>query len=309
MARRLRALLIVSCIVAISSSAIAPPTDDTELEVTVDGDTEDFGTIITSADVTQASSPPLQPGEHNAAWDLFGAHAEPNQGAVVLHGAGRFTVLTDGVVRLEFSPHSPPVFHDEGSFAFINRYFDDVPEYSVSVDGGVLTLETSRILLTYDAAAAPRGAFTAASMRAVIKGTGATWTPGAPATGSLHGTIRTLDRIGRALSIACTQRAYLNDSHCEEGVVSRDGWALLDDSLGARWEAYDTTWPWTTGPAEPPPRASPQTCLAQGWDRWECIWGNLVNETACAAKGCCFDPVAAAAADGQPTAQVRRASC
>ena len=47
----------------------------------------------------------------------------------------------------------------------------------------------------------------------------------------------------------------------------RDGWAVLDDSLGARWEAYGTAWPWTTGRAEPALPASADTCAAVGWDR------------------------------------------
>jgi hypothetical protein len=33
----------------------------------------------------------------------------------------------------------------------------------------------------------------------------------------------------------------------------------------------------------------------------ECMWGNHPNEAACAAKGCCYDPGAAAAAAGQPS--------
>jgi hypothetical protein len=31
------------------------------------------------------------------------------------------------------------------------------------------------------------------------------------------------------------------------------------------------------------------------------MWGNHPNEAACAAKGCCYDPGAAAAAAGQPS--------
>ena len=84
-------------------------------------------------------------------------------------------------------------------------------------------------------AAAPHGAFTAASLRAHIKDTDTTWTPGAPATGSLHAAIRTLDRIGRALSIACVQPAYLNDTHCEEGVVSVRGRRVRGAGGRRRW--------------------------------------------------------------------------
>lgn len=290
------------------------------------------------------SSAPLDEGTRNAAW-LWNYRPAANPAAVVAHGPARFTVLTTGVVRMEWSPHAPPVFHDAGSFAVVNRWVDSPPVYTSNVDDrGVLTLDTADVTLVYDPAADDAAAgFTAANLRATIKGTGALWTPGTPASGSLHGTIRTLDRIGRPLSLACTQPSHMNDSHCEEGFASRDGWALVDDSLGPRWESYDQEWPWTTGPAERPPLASePGTCTAQGWDRWvswqsrreggaagaqlragaliirnrglyvchpppppfclqECMWGNHPNEAACAAKGCCYDPGAAAAADGQPS--------
>ena len=53
--------------------------------------------------------------------------------------------------------------------------------------------------------------------------------------------------------------------------MSRDGWAVIDDSLGPRWEGFDQEWPWTTGPAERPPLAEEGTCTAQGWNRWECM--------------------------------------
>ena len=84
-------------------------------------------------------------------------------------------------------------------------------------------------------------------------------------------------------------------------MVSGDGWAIIDDSLAPRWESYDQEWPWTTGPAERPPAAEPDTCTATNWDRFECIWGNVIDEAGCAAKGCCFDANAAAGASGQPT--------
>jgi hypothetical protein len=214
------------------------------------------------------SSAPLEEGTRNAAW-LWDYRPDANPGAVVTHGPARFSVLTTGVVRLEWSPHEPPVFHDAGSFAVVNRWVATPPAFTSTVDGSVLTIDTADVRLVYDASVDAGGGFTPANLRATVKATGVVWTPGAPASGSLHGTIRTLDRIGRPLSLACSQPAYMNDSHCEEGLVSRDGWAVIDDSLGPRWESYDQEWPWTTGPAERPPLASePGTCTAEGWDRW-----------------------------------------
>jgi len=93
--------------------------------------------------------------------------------------------------------------------------------------------------------------------------------------------------------------------------VSRDGWAVVDDSMGVRWDTatYSSAeWPWVTGPAEspagPPGSYAPaERCYPEGFQRFECIWGNVVDAGACAAKGCCFDAAAAAAADGVPPAQ------
>lgn len=103
---------------AVASRAAAPRHAPAAHAAPVDVNVDAGGTFarVSMSDPRSATSKPLEHGEHNAAW-LFGARAEPNPGAVVTHGPARFTVLTTGVVRLEYSPHRPPVFHDEGSFA------------------------------------------------------------------------------------------------------------------------------------------------------------------------------------------------
>lgn len=65
------------------------------------------------------------------------------------------------------------------------------------------------------------------------------WQPGAPASGNLHGTLRTLDRVGDPVSLACppVTNFYIYYSHCEEGLISRDGWVLVDESLRPRMRA------------------------------------------------------------------------
>ena len=148
------------------------------------------------------------------------------------------------------------------------------------------------------------GPFSAASLTVTVRATGAVWRPGAAPAGSLHGTIRTLDRIGKPLSLVCTQAPHVNDTHCVEGPLSRDGWAVIDDSLGARFESLEQAWPWVSGPAEEAPWVSggggggEPACAAAGWDRYQCVFGNNVDKDLCLSLGCCFDGAAAAAAAG-----------
>ena len=182
------------------------------------------------------------------------------------------------------------------------------------VDGSKLTLTTSKVQIEYASDVDPGEGFTSLNLKVTVLSLGTTWSPGQAASGSLHGTIRTLDRISRSVPLTCEQPSYMNDTHCEEGVLSRDGWAIVDDSMGSRWEdgSYGrffvftevAPWPWITGPAEPPPSPSSETCSAdQSMSRrFECIWGNNVDENACHAKGCCFDPVIANEVNGQPPA-------
>lgn len=236
----------------------------------------------------------------------------PYPGSQVTHGPARFTVLTPKVIRMEWSPHTPPKFHDMGTFFAVNRRMPGgVVKFESRVEGGVLTLTTPALTLRYDPSASPGYAgFTRDTLSATL-GDGRVWRHGDEAKGALHGTVRTLDRVGKTVGLGCSQPAYMNDSHCEEGVVSRDGWAVIDDSMGVRWDTVDykgVDWPWVTGPAESPASAPgayapEERCAPKGFQRWECIWGNVVDAGACAARGCCFDPVAAGEADGVPPAQ------
>jgi hypothetical protein len=272
-----------------------------------------------------SGSPPLPrgapPADRNAAWAptvaALGAGASPvaPEATTVTVGAARFTVLSDGLVRAEWSPHEPPVFHDAGTLLAVNRVFPGAPpDFTVSresryeaSDGAAertfVTITTPALTVRYYPAAAPGGAFTAASLSMTVKSTGFEWRPGAKPSGSLHGTIRTLDRVGKPLSLVCAQAPHVNDTHCVEGVLSRDGWAVVDDSLSPRWGPLDTAWPWVGGAAEDLPfvegggRGAPE-CGAAGWDRAQCIFGNRVDAGLCEELGCCFDGGAAAAANG-----------
>ena len=148
-------------------------------------------------------------------------------GAVVISGQARFTLLTPSMMRLEWSPESD--FEDRASFAFINRRMP-VPDYSTRHEEGWLVIETDELVLRYREGS---GAFDAENLTIRLKSetTPVTWHAGMKDTGNLGGTVRTLDQVSGATPL-------------EPGLVSRDGWVLVDDSQTLLFD--DGTPPWAT---------------------------------------------------------------
>lgn len=167
--------------------------------------------------------------------------------AAVLTGPGyRVTVLTDGLLRLEHAPDDR--FEDRASTFAVHRRLP-VPELTVVDDGTHLQVATSRLRLTYD-----KGPFTAAGLQVEVLGGITTyhsvWRYGDPPS-DLGGTARTLDGVDGAIALG-------------PGVVSRRGFAVLDDSTS-----------FVRGPdGEPVPRASGTSDLyvfAYGLDHAEAV--------------------------------------
>lgn len=152
-------------------------------------------------------------------WPALGASSPPGPVTV---GNARFTVITPTLIRLEYQPQGR--FVDAPSLFAVRRAATGAP-FTVRKDGSAEIVDTGRIQLTYTPDGRP---FSPANLRAVVhKGTAtALWTPGLPNTGNLGGTLRTLDGVRRAADLG-------------EGLLSRDGWYLLDDSrrplLTADW--------------------------------------------------------------------------
>ena len=161
--------------------------------------------------------------------------------AVVLEGHARFTVLTPQLIRMEWAADGK--FEDHASFVFLNRRLP-VPQFTEKKDGSKLTIETSGLVLTYDATAANDGKFTADNLTITLHVDGklVTWHPGTPDTGNLQGTTRTLDGA----------RGDKTREPIGEGLVSRDGWTLVDDSDRPLFDSDNFTfaqgekseWPW-----------------------------------------------------------------
>jgi len=185
----------------------------------------------------QIPTPALRP-EPEAS---YSATADPH--AVVLFGHARFTVLTPQLIRMEWAADNR--FEDHPSFVFLNRKLP-VPEFKAVRKHKGLTIETSALRLSYN----PRGdgKFDPTNLTITLtkfhEGNAAPviWHPGLADTGNLEGTTRTLDGA----------RGSKTREPIGEGLVSRNGWALVDDSTRPLFDSDNftfkggeqSTWPW-----------------------------------------------------------------
>ncbi|MEI7634401.1 MAG: TIM-barrel domain-containing protein [bacterium] len=143
--------------------------------------------------------------------------------AVVQAGNARFTVLASALIRLEWSPSGR--FEDRSSLAFMNRRMT-VPQFTTSRAGGWLTLRTNDLTLRYR----EKGGRFSASNLSIARNDGMfTWRPGMKDAGNLGSTTRTLDNVSGACAL-------------DPGLISRNGWALVDDSRNIVLDNSD--WPW-----------------------------------------------------------------
>ena len=140
----------------------------------------------------------------------FRIPADPvaSSAAVVRSGNARFTVLTSRLVRMEYS--SDGTFEDRATQVFWRRHLP-APDYTVTEKEGGIELETEHLRLRYGG-----GAFTADSLSVELTQGGTTWRFGDRDTGNLRGTGRTLDGADGRIRL-------------EKGLLSRDGWAIVDD--------------------------------------------------------------------------------
>ena len=177
------------------------------------------------------------------------AQAEPESNpvadpkAVVPFGHARFTVLTPQLIRMEWAADGK--FEDHASFVFLNRRLP-VPKFIKSPlgmnAGPQLTITTDALTLTYTPTG--DGHFTPANLSIAlsVNGKPVIWHPGMTDPANLQGTTRTLDG-----ALGSKTREPIG-----EGLVSRSGWALVDDSTRPLFDSADfrflqgekSPWPW-----------------------------------------------------------------
>ncbi|KAK5085752.1 hypothetical protein LTR05_005040 [Lithohypha guttulata] len=146
----------------------------------------------------------------------FEIKPKANPGAIVQGPNYRFTILTDRLLRYEWSADGK--FEDRASTFAINRDFP-VPKYHVYEEGNQnLAIVTDYFQLSYDKQKfSPSGLMV--SFSAKVTDWGAQWRFGYEVKpGNLGGTTRTLDMV---------------DGRCEvdQGVCSVEGYAEVNDSL------------------------------------------------------------------------------
>jgi alpha-glucosidase (family GH31 glycosyl hydrolase) len=167
--------------------------------------------------------------------------------AVVTVGHARFTVLTPQLIRMEWSADGK--FEDHASLVFINRRLP-VPKFTSGVyflhGIGNFHLETAALTLDYHVGGRPAKteAFSASNLHIMltVDGKQVTWHPGMDDPENLQGTTRTLDGA----------RGSQTKQPIEAGLVSRAGWALVDDTYRPLFDSSDfrflkgedSPWPW-----------------------------------------------------------------
>ena len=164
----------------------------------------------------------------SSGWAGFTPKADSK--AVVVCGDARFTVLTDRLIRMEYAPEG--AFEDRASLTFVNRELS-VPEFTSRSEGKGCVIETKGLSLTYAGGGFTRDSLRVSS-RAKAPAAGAfDWRYGDKDAGNLYGTCRTLDGVD---SWARGVRKL------EKGVLSRDGWAVVDDSKRHVFEPTGDHW-------------------------------------------------------------------
>ena len=162
--------------------------------------------------------------------------------AEVVFSRARFTVLGSRLVRMEWSEDGR--FEDRATLGIVNRNMP-VPPFTVKRSGKKLTIRTSDLILRYTGddrfdKSNLSVTFTMSGQTSKDKVKTITWHPGLDDSGNLLGTVRTLDgcdgtKVNRA-----------NDPY-DKGVVSRDGWAIIDESSRQVFVPEDTDWKnWVT---------------------------------------------------------------
>ncbi len=144
------------------------------------------------------------------------AAAVANPSAVVSGDEIRFTVLTPTLLRMEYAPGGR--FEDRPSLFAVSRRLP-VPSFEQRRDPSdpdSLVLETEQLTLRYRL-----GSGRLLRDNLVVCGrdasSGFKWRPGMPNTGNLGGTVSTLDECKGPVQLG-------------SGLLSRDGWFVLDDS-------------------------------------------------------------------------------
>ena len=149
--------------------------------------------------------------------------------AVVFCDQLRITVLTAGILRLEYDPKKE--FDDRATQLVWKRELR-VPEFSLKKDEQQLILETEKLKLEY---LRDGKKLSQDNLKIKVKANNELWFYGKEDEENLKGTHRTLDGVDGAVEL-------------EEGLLSKSGWTLIDDTESLVFN--DTGWLEARGKAD-----------------------------------------------------------
>jgi len=157
-------------------------------------------------------------------------YPKASDGAEVVYGKARFTILTPRLIRMEWSEDSK--FEDRATLGVVNRKLE-VPYFKVKETRSKITIKTSEMTLVYEGS----DRFSKENLSVTFKMTGSgnktmTWYPGMDDSANLLGTARTLDHC----------KGDLKREVYDKGVLSRDGWAVLDESTRHVFRPVENDW-------------------------------------------------------------------
>ena len=169
--------------------------------------------------------------------------AAQNDNIVYKDSNVRFTLVTDGTVRMEYAPDGK--FLDDKSFIAVNRSYPEV-KYKKSETAKKVVISTDYLTLTYTKGSGPltERNLSIVSAKTKKKPTDGkriipfAWHPGqkdAPGA-NLKGTYLTLDGYDG------DSRGDTGKMPIEDGLLSRSGWTLIDDSEGYVFDNSDWQW-------------------------------------------------------------------
>ena len=160
-----------------------------------------------------------------------------NPAATVTFGNARFTVLTPEVIRMEWSEDAK--FTDNASLTFVNRNLE-VPQFSQKASKSSIEIKTQKLTLIYKSLT---DSFSVKNLSVtfMMEGKPVKWIPGVVNKGNLFGTTRTLDGCGG--NLLYNRQTQKDDTiSLEKGIISRDGWVLIDDSKRPLFDNSDWAW-------------------------------------------------------------------
>ena len=205
---------------------------------------------------------------------------------IVYEGLARFSILSPQLIRLEWSPTKE--FVDSKTWIVQSRRIQPTPPaFNVTKNDTHLRIQTDYLTLDYRRNVTTT--FSQHNIRVTLRlNETIVWNaiPDEEFDGNLLGTIRTLDgQSSSKLELDCRYQ-YHDDLHCAYGVISRRGYAIIDDTHRPQFDD-DVQWPWIVNKRYS--RADLAQCQAVPVDeRRNCGATRDTSKEECESRGCCY---------------------